>query len=166
MTSIPPPASKDDIEAAIRAIDERLGALRGRILKAGDTALAEGTWHVRDALSHLAARANGVDRVVQRALAAENPSAPQPPAPRSIDDINAGQVEERRDRSIEDLLAEIEAGHAAAITAARALDDELLGRMLPLGFRPGEAAVADMILRGGPGHDGNHLDQIEAVLVG
>jgi len=33
-----------------------------------------------------------------------------------------------------------------------------------MGFRPGKIAVADMILRGGPGHDSNHFDGIEAAL--
>ena len=33
-----------------------------------------------------------------------------------------------------------------------------------MGFRPGTILVANMILRGGPGHDGNHLDDIEASL--
>ena len=158
--------SGDEIESAIRSVDERLAALHDRIMAAGDTPLLEGTWRVRDALSHLAARANGVERVLRRAQAAEDPSAPQPAAPRSVDEINAGQVEERVGRSVAELLDEIRVGHAAAIEAARALDDEMLGRMLALGFRPGETSVGDMILRGGPGHDQNHIDQIEAALAG
>ena len=80
------------------------------------------------------------------------------------DEINAGQVEERSDRSVDELLEEIRSGHAAATEAAAGLDDALLGRSLPLGFRPGDATVAELLVMGGPRHDGNHLDQIEAAL--
>ncbi|MBM3140419.1 MAG: hypothetical protein FJZ92_09505 [Chloroflexi bacterium] len=155
--------TQEEIAAAVRAVDERIERLRPRLLARPEQALSEGTWRVRDALSHLAARANGVDRVVQRARAATT-SAPAPTAPRSIDEINAGQVEERRDLSVSQLLDEIAAGHAAAIEAVGRVDDATLAQRIPLGFRPGDAAVAELILRGGPGHDQSHLDQVEAAL--
>jgi hypothetical protein len=156
-------ASKEEIVEAIRGVDARLDALRERILAGGETPLLEGTWRVRDALSHLAARANGVDRVVRRATNPTPPGGAGAP-PVSIDDINAGQVEERRDRAVKQLLDEIRDGHAAAAEQLQTLDDELLARMIPQGFRPGDVAVSDMMLRGGPSHDNGHIDQIEAAL--
>lgn len=153
----------DEIAKVFNEADGRLARLRDQILASGDTALDEGVWTVRDALSHLAARANGVARVVSRAEQAAQGSG-GPPPPRNVDEINAGQVEERTDLSVEQLLDEINDGHRAAVDAVRALDPEMLERMLPIGFRPGETSVGDMILRGGPGHENNHLDQIEAVL--
>jgi hypothetical protein len=156
--------TRDEIREAIQAVDARLEAMRERILAHGETPQAEGTWRIRDALCHLAARANGVDRVVQRAIAAATPGAPQPTPPRSIDEINAGQVEERTDLSVEALLDEIRNGHRAALAALERVEDEMLERLLSNGFRPGESPVADLIVRGGPGHDHGHVDQIEAVL--
>ena len=154
--------TRDDIIEAIRRIDARLQPLHDRIIERGDDRLIEGDWRIRDALSHLAARSNGVDRVIQRLRAAQ---AGTPVAPvRNVDDINAGQVEERRDATVAQLLDEIRAGHLAAIEALDHVDDATLQTPLAQGFRPGDAPVADMILRGGPGHDGNHLDQIEAAL--
>ena len=154
--------TRDEIIAAIRGVDARLATAHDRIIAGGERPLTEGTWHVRDALSHLAARANGVDRVIQRLRAAEagTPVA----APVTIDEINAGQVEERRDATVAALLDEIRIGHAAAIAAIGHVDDATLAKLLAQGFRPGEAPVADMILRGGPGHDGTHIEQIEAAL--
>lgn len=157
--------TRDDFIAAVHNVDERLAALRDDILANPDKPLLEGTWRVRDALSHLAARANGVPRVLARVEAVDNP----PPsgasaAPRNIDEINAGQVEERGDRSAEELLEEIRAGHAAALEAAAAIDDATLERSIPLGFRPGDATVGELLVMGGPGHDGNHLAQVEAAL--
>lgn len=130
----------------------------------GDTPLAEGTWKVRDALSHLAARGNGVARVMARVQALKDPSAAQPAAPRNIDEINADQVLERSDKTIRQLLDEIIGGHAAAIDAVREVDRMTLREMIPAGFQPGEVEVGDSIIRGGPRHDHGHLDQIEAVL--
>jgi len=157
--------SRDDFAAAVRQVDERLAALRAEILANPDKPLLEGTWRVRDALSHLAARANGVPRVLARVEAADNPSAGgSAPAPRNIDEINAGQVDERSTRSVEELLDEIRDGHAAAVQAAAAIDDATLARSIPLGFRPGDATVGELLVMGGPRHDGNHLDQVEAAL--
>ncbi|TAK75744.1 MAG: hypothetical protein EPO16_08450, partial [Dehalococcoidia bacterium] len=83
-------ATRDEIVAAIRSVDERLDALKPLIMANGNAPLNEGTWRVRDALSHLAARANGVDRVAQRVR--DTQAGKMPAAPRSIDEINAEQV--------------------------------------------------------------------------
>lgn len=155
--------TKDEIAEVFSEADARLARLRERILASGDTPVAEGEWTVREALSHLAARANGVARVVSRAEQAAQGGEPPAP-PRNVDEINAGQVEERRDLSVEQLLDQIADGHRAAVDAVRALDPETLDAMLSFGFRPGEASVGEMIVRGGPGHENNHLDRIEAVL--
>lgn len=157
-------ANHDQIIGAIEDVDQRIEELWDRILANGDTPLAEGTWRVRDALSHLAARGNGVARVMARARALKDPNAPQPPAPRSVDEINADQVAERSSKSVRELLDEIIAGHAAAIDAVREVDRMELREMIPQGFQPGEIEVGDSIIRGGPRHDHGHLDQIEAVL--
>jgi len=158
-------SSTDEFAAAVRQIDDRLAALRQEILANGDKPLLEGTWRVRDALSHLAARANGVPRVLARVEALDSPAnSGSAPAPRNIDEINAGQVDERSERSVEELLDEIHAGHAAALVAAAAIDEATLARSIPLGFRPGDATVGELLVMGGPRHDGNHLDQVEAAL--
>ncbi len=155
-------ATRDEVVASIRAVDARLDGLKPRILAQSDAPLKEGTWRVRDALSHLAARANGVERVAQRVRDTQAGKAPA--APRTIDEINADQVAERNTKSAAELLDEIARGHAAAIAAIGALDKALLEAMLPLGFRPGESAASDLMIGGGPRHDNTHIDQIEAAL--
>ncbi len=157
-------ANHDEIIAAIEAVDMRLEELWDRIQEHGDAPLAEGSWHVRDALSHLAARANGVARVLARARAFKEAGATQPPAPRNVDEINADQVAERSDKSVRELLQEITEGHRQAIITLRTVDRAELRELIPAGFTPGEIEVGDSIIRGGPRHDHGHLDQIEAVL--
>ena len=51
-------ATRDEITTAIRAVDARLDGLRRRILAHGEQPPREGMWRVRDALSHLSARAS------------------------------------------------------------------------------------------------------------
>ena len=158
-------ANHDQIIAAIEDVDMRVEEMWDRILEHGDTPLAEGTWRVREALSHLAARGNGVARVMARARALKDPSAPQPPAPRNIDEINSDQVSERSTKSVRELLDEITEGHRQAIISLRDVTRDELREKIPMaGPTPGEIEVGDSIVRGGPGHDHNHLDQIEAVL--
>ncbi len=153
----------EEFTAAVESVDTRLAALHDDIVANPERPLLEGTWRVRDSLSHLAARANGVARVLAR-LEAADAAGGTPPAPRNVDEINAGQVDERTDRSVEELLTEIAQGHQAALAAAREVDAPTLERRLAFGFRPGDASVAEMLVMGGPRHDHNHLDQIEAAL--
>ena len=158
-------ATKHDIADAIRANDARIEGLRTRILVRPEQPLPEGEWHVRDALSHVAARANPVPRILARVKALDGADAG--PAPRiDIDEINHGQVEERHGASPEELLAEIAAGHAAAIEELAGLDDELLSRVIPLGFRPGDTTVGDMLNMAGAGHERTHLNDVATALEG
>lgn len=157
-------ANHDQIIAAIEDVDQRIEDMWDRLLENGETALEEGTWRVRDALSHLAARGNGVARVLARYNAHKNPTDNPPPAPRNIDEINADQVAERSSKSVRELLDEIFAGHQAAIAAVREVTREVLRDTLPAGFQPGEIEVGDSIMRGGPYHDHTHLNQVEKVL--
>ena len=46
-------ATRDEIVTAIKAVDARLEGLKARIIDQGDAPLKEGTWHIREALSHL-----------------------------------------------------------------------------------------------------------------
>jgi hypothetical protein len=157
-------ANHDQIIAAIEDVDMRIEEMWDRILEHGDTPLAEGTWHIREALSHLAARGNGVARVMARVRALKDPNAPQPAPPRSVDEINADQVAERSSKSVRELLDEITEGHRQAIIALRTVTRDELREMMPQTFQPTEIEVGDSIIRGGPRHDHGHLDQIEAVL--
>ncbi len=155
-------ANHDQIIQAIEDVDNRIEEMWDRILENGEAALAEGTWRVREALSHLAARGNGVARVLARYEAYKNGTTAA--APRSVDEINADQVAERSSKSVRELLDEIIGGHQAAIKAVREVSRETLREKIPAGYQPGEIEVGDSIMRGGPYHDHGHLDQIEAVL--
>ncbi len=160
-------ATPAEIIAALREVDRRVAALRERALANGETALREGDWRVRDALSHVAARANPLpmaEAMLSRAAGggAASPGAP----PMDIHGINAAQVDDRKDRSVAAILDEIHAGHAAAIAAVGGLDAARLAQRVKIPFPPGETGLGDLLLLAGPRHSGSHVAEIEAALAG
>lgn len=156
--------TREEIVAAITAGTERIERLRPLAAKAPETPLGTGEWRVRDALSHLAARGNPVVLIKARLERAAS-SAPAQANP-DINAINAAQVSERADLSLDALLDEIVAGHAAAIAQVAQLDDAFLAQTLTVGPAATQVTVAEMLVRAGVGHEGTHLDEIEAALGG
>ena len=155
--------TRDEIIEAIQAADARLEALTPRIRAAGDAPLASGEWRVRDAMSHVAARGNPIPRTLARLNQATDASGnPQPV--RDIHEINAEQVNERADADVDDLIRETREGHRQALADLEGLDDDVLERRLVVAFPPGELSVAEFIHLAGPRHEGNHLNDVEAVL--
>ena len=157
-------ATRQEIIDALQKADERLEGLRSGIVGNTEAPLLEGEWRVRDCLSHLAARSNVLSVFYvaeQRAAEAARGGEPRPRI--NIDEINHGQVEERRDTSAEDLLAEVTAGHAKAVEELAAIDDARLQTKY-LNFRGEETPGADMVLGNVTRHEAGHVDQIEAAL--
>ena len=158
---------RQELERAFQEADERLTALRDRIVEGAEKPLLQGEWRVREALSQVAARGNSVPMVVRRLEQADTvvngPGAPPRPV-RDIHEVNAGQVSDRADRSVADLLEETQAGHRAALDAFPTVDDATMGRSMAVAFPPGELTVAEFIYRAGPGHERTHIDEIEAAL--
>ena len=158
---------RQELERAFQEADERLTALRDRIVEGAEKPLLQGEWRVRDALSHVAARGNSVPMVLRRLeqadTAVSGPGASPRPV-RDIHEINAGQVNDRADRSVAELLDETQAGHHAALEALPGVDDATMERKMAVAFPPGELTVAEFIYRAGPGHERTHVDEIEAAL--
>jgi len=161
--------TKEEVIAAIEASDARVDGLAAALLANGQAKLPESEWDVRQALCHVAARANAVplsSMIAQRALAAKAKGQPldlRAGANRALD-INQAQLEERQGRSVADLLAEIHAGHQAAVAAVRALPPDQFDQSFPRLTGEGEMTLGDLILRAGTGHENDHLNHIERAL--
>ena len=82
-----------------------------------------------------------------------------------VDGVQA-QLEERMDRSVEEVLAEIQAGHQAGIATVREMPQEQFDQRFPRVSGDGETSLGETILRAGAGHEKEHLDQIENALGG
>jgi len=162
--------TKEDVIAAIEASDVRIKALAPALLAHGTDMLPDSEWDVRGALSHVAARANPVPlslNVMERMLITRSPGATaELRAANRAGDINRAQLDERRDRSTAEVLAEIQAGHQAAIAAVRAMPPEQFDQRFPRVTGEGENSLGELILRAGSVHESEHLDQIERALGG
>ena len=159
-----PMTTKEEVIAAIEASDARVQALAPTLLAHGQARLPDSDWDVRQALCHVAARANAVSLstgLAQRMLAARAKGQPLDLRAARAGDINQAQLDERQDRSVADLLAEIQAGHQAALEAVRALPPDQFDLSFPRFTGEGEMTVGEMILRAGSGHENDHLNHIE-----
>jgi hypothetical protein len=161
--------TKEEVIAAIEASDARVKGLAPALLAHGTARLPESEWDVRQALCHVAARANAVPlslSVMQRVLAARAQGQPADLRGGSAraGDINQAQLDERQGRGVADLLAEIDIGHQAAIAAVRAMPPEQFEQRFPRFTGEGEMSLGELILRAGSGHEKDHLDHIERAI--
>ncbi len=160
--------TKDEVIAAIEASETRVERMAPALLAHASARLPDSEWDVRQALCHVAARANAVPlatNLAQRALAAK--AQGQPLDLRSMRrgvDMNQAQIDERQGRGVADLVAEIHSGHQAAIAAVRELAAEAFEQRFPRIMGEGEMSVGEMILMAGSGHENAHLDHIERAL--
>ena len=136
---------------------EIIDKLRDKILANPDAALPDGDWKVRDALSHLAARANPIPTLHKRISEMNSDSEPL-----STDEANHLQVEDRSGASIEELIKECEEGFAAAQEDIPNISDEDL--LQKVKFGDGEMHAVDIMYFGGPRHFMDHLNDIEKAL--
>jgi DinB family protein len=163
--------TKDEVISAIETADARVKALTPALREHGADPLPDSEWDVREALCHVAARANAVPlslSIMQRMLSATGQTQPLDPgaAARRSAAINQAQLEERMDRSMDQVLAEIEAGHQAAIATVRDMPQTEFDQRFQRVTGDGDTSLGEMILRAGAGHEKEHLDQIERALGG
>ena len=147
-------ATRDELIQGFEGLNARIDGLSEAIIANPEAALPEGEWRVRDALSHLAASSNPVPRTLERAQGGEAGGMPS----------NDEQVAGRSDVSPADLIAEVKAGHEASIAALGDADEALFAVEIPLGFRPGDIAVGDLLGMLVTSHESGHIDDIEAAL--
>ena len=160
--------TKVDVIGGIEAVDARVNQLTPHLLTNGASRLPEGEWQVRQVLCHLAARANSVPIATAAAQRMRAPSDPGQSTPArsaiDIDEMNQQQIDSREKYSIQELLDEIHTGHQAAVQTIREFEQQTLEERLPSITGRGDMSFADLVLRAGPGHENNHLDQIEKAI--
>ena len=154
-------ATREAIIETIRKSDARGEALRSRITAAPGAPLAEGDWRVRDALSHLAARANPLPLIA--AVSAMLQAEGEPPA-FDPDAQNAQQIAERADKSAAEILDEMHASYEEAIAGVESLDEDTLGQGLKLPGMENEIQMSDLVVMSMGMHVDAHLGDIESAL--
>jgi hypothetical protein len=153
-------ATKDEILAGIREVEERLDRMLPAILDKLDRPLLEGSWSVHDALCHMAADVPGMPRWQRMVDAAIN-NTPRPPV--NIDELNQQGIDARKGKPVDEIVQEIRDGLHTDAGAVPGLDDALLGQQVPT--RSGELQPASDRLRfTSVTHNHMHLDDIEKAI--
>jgi len=167
-------ANRQALDGAFQAANARLDRLAPLIETYADDRLLDdgGKWTIRDALCHVAASSR-VTAAAQRALErlkappAAAPAAPVAggaPAP-TVDERNQQQIDQRKDLSIAELVAETKAGHATALEELRAMSDAEHDTLVPdmQPTRP-QLSAGGLTLRQLEYHEGGQMDRIENAL--
>ena len=167
-------ANRQALDGAFQAANARLDRLAPLIETYADDRLLDdgGQWTLRDCLCHVAASSR-VSGAAQRALERLNapPAAPAPApaaggAPAMTgDERNQQQIEQRKDLSIAELIAEAKAGHATAQEELRAMSDAELDTKIP-DMQPTRPPISagSLALRMLEYHEGGQVDRIENAL--
>lgn len=153
--------AREDITRAIAAAGARLDALRPMLRDAAEKPLGAGTWRVRDALSHIAARADAMPVARRYLELAAGGASGLPP---NIDEMNEGQIRDRAAKSVDELVEEMLAGHRATVAGLADFDDDALERRITVPVLNRELTTGEFITLAGVGHEGNHLNEIETAL--
>jgi hypothetical protein len=123
-------------------------------------------WTAKHVLAHLAGRAEGYQRLLQRAQGAQAAPAQATSQPAgggfNVDEWNRRQVSPRVDRPVDALLEEFRRVHEDLVRQVEALPDDLLARMVP--YPPPERPLGDVIMRSGGTHSINHTAVVEQAL--
>jgi DinB superfamily len=160
--------TKEEVITAIEASETRVNGLAPALLAHAEARLPDDSeWNVRQALSHVAARANAVPLafgVARRVQAAQAQGASDWRGSTRPADINQAQIEERLNLSVAELLTELHAGHQAALAAVREMPQDLFDQRVPRFTGEGDMSLGELIQRAGSGHENEHLDQIERAI--
>jgi hypothetical protein len=164
LAGAPGASAKMGVLGGLRRVNERFEQAGERLIAGAETALLSGSWTVRDALCHLAARSNGVPTFITRVERLAQGLPMSAPGGLNIDDVNQSQIDARAGRPAAELLHEITEGHRAAIQATSQLDDAVFEREVKDPRAEALIPAAHLLLRGTVNHDNAHLDEIEAAL--
>jgi len=161
-------ATKQEVAQSLKAVVERAEKIAARL---GEKDLAcpvcENGWSLKQVFAHLASMGASPSFFIGMAQrAASGAGGGGGGGGFDIDAFNKQQVELRKDRSMAELLAEFRQGHEAGIAMINSTPDDLLGKQLPVPFRGGMSTPLEMIQNSCSGHEGEHLDEVEAVLRG
>lgn len=155
-------ATKQEITAGIREVEQRLEGLLPAIEANLEKPLLEGSWTVHDALCHIAADAHSIPRWQRQVEAAIKGTSARPPG-FDLDEHNQRGIDERKHKALNEIVQEIKEGLDKDAAAVADLDEGILAREIP-NFR-GELQPASERLRFTTSrHNHIHLDDIERAI--
>jgi uncharacterized protein (TIGR03083 family) len=153
-------ASKQEIISVYRQSSRRLdGIVAGKSEEDLKKVVYPG-WSAKQILCHLASTSGSAGFFIMMAQSGQGMGAGF-----DIDRWNAEQVAARRDRPLEEIMAEFRAGRESSIKAVESAPDDLMAKQVP-DFSGGMLALADLIKGAATDHETGHLDDLEKALRG
>ena len=153
-------ASTQEIISAYQQSTRRLdGIVAGRSEEELKKVVYPG-WTAKQVLCHLASLSGSAAFFITMAQSGQGMGAGF-----DIDRWNAEQVAARRDRPVEEIMAEFRTGHESSIKAVESAPDDLMAKQVP-DFSGGMLALADLIKGSATDHEAGHLDDLEKALRG
>jgi len=153
-------ASKQEIISAYQESTRRLEAIIGGVSEEEMRRTAYQGWTAKQLLCHLASTSGSAAFFIAMAQ-----SGPGIGASFDVDRWNAEQVAARQDKALDDVMAELRAGHGASIKAVESAPDDLLLKQVP-NFEGGMSPLADLIKGAATDHEAEHLDDLAKALRG
>ena len=141
------------IQQGIETVEQTFGDLSDEQLA---TEVYEGGWNAKEVLAHLAGRQGTYDMIFSLAQGGAMPQTPE--GGFDVDTWNQRAVDERIDKSRDELLAEFRSVHADL--AARISDTEDAVFQATVVTPRGEAVAGDVLAGSGGMHSVTHSDDV------
>jgi len=158
--------TKQDVAEALRASVQRAEKIAAGLSDADATRVVLPGWTVKDVYAHLASLGASPSFFIAMAQRAASGSGGGGGMGGGFDinAFNAQQVEMRKGKSLEELLAEFRQGHEQGIALMESTPDEVLEKKMPDPFRGGMSTALEMIQGSCAEHEAGHLDDVVAAL--
>ncbi len=152
-------ANKQEIAVTIQqASDLVKQTYAGMSEQRSQTRVADGGWTVKEVLSHMAGRKPAYERL----LRAARDNTPPYSGNLDPDATNAALVDARRDKPVEELVAELLAVHEWLIGQVQALSDMELTK--PITLPRGTMPLGDLLRLAAGTHTLNHMQDVQRAL--
>lgn len=145
------------IQQGIAAVDQTFSGLTDEQLA---TEVYENGWTAKEILAHLAGRQSSYDMLFHLAAGGEMPQAPD--GGFDVDHWNQQIVDERIDKSRDELIAEARAVHEALLERISNIDDATLNATVPM--PRGEMLASDILAGSGGMHSVTHSADVAKAL--
>ena len=154
-------ASKQDIISAYQQSTRCMDALVAGCCQEDLKKTAYEGWTAKQLICHMASTSGAAAFFISMAQASGQGMG----GGFDVDRWNAEQVAARKEKALDEVLAEFRAGHEASVKAVEAASDDLLLKQVS-NFEGGMSALADLIKGSATEHEAMHLDDLEKALRG